>query len=882
MNSKKTHYCAFCQRDDSVLCSLGGKMAHICAFLSLLLVGSGAIAQSCPPDQNWNGHPLFGATQSSPDLFTETIRREATSLRFGDLNGDGLEDLILGVSITDSYVAVLLSRGDGTFERRIIISAGDEDELETCDAWAVDLDGDGDLDIATANARADDCTMLFNDGQANFTRGPRYPLGDEPRSLVAGDLDGDGDQDLAYLNVISQDVSILLNRGDGTFEPEVRVPVGGTTARGLGNRTFPYPGPFLAIADLDGDRDMDLVVPGRREAKILDNDGSGRFTPRGDNPRTSFLLVYDIELRDLNADGDPDIAAALYGFESRLGVWLNNGDGTFGEFQFYDAAVVGDSAFHFSTSLGLGDIDNDGDLDATIGNEFHGLYALLRNNGDGMFAPFESYLVNEGPWLVDIQDMNADGWADVVSVPSDRNAKSNVVVNLNDGAGVPHGPRNSETGKPEDSVYGSIDHADLDGDGDLDVVLGNRGGSTLVNLRAMENDGTGTMIETWEALVGKERISQPEDIRLAHMNRDGWLDLVFSLDEQRSVLDDPGSIWVAFGLPGLQFDDPVRYGFEDSSPSGIEIADIDGDGDNDVLAHLQGLFFPDDPQPVDRRMAVLLNDGEGVLTIHQELVMDAPPPFRGTPFGNPAVADFDGDGDLDVLGVSGTDEGGVLVVMLNDGTGTLTIDHRIVTTALGYSVAAGDFDGDGDPDAAINHWFVKDEIPNLTIYENDGTAHFSVTQTITAVEERVTSTLHVLDIDADQDLDLICPAGLSGVMVYLNDGLGDFSNNAWYASNAPAIDLALGDFDLDGDIDIISPRISSAGSDPAPIVMLENVMCRCAADLDRDGVLSADDFFLFLDRYSQGNLSFCDVDRDGDCDAEDFFAYLDLFAAGCG
>ncbi len=851
-----------------------------CLFLALAPL---AFAQTCPPDQDWNAHPLFRQLTASPVVETFDHRLEAMSLRFADMNGDGLKDAICAMSIEDSYVAILLSRGDGLFERRIGVSTGDEDELETADAYPVDLDGDGDLDIATANARTDDCTILFNDGNANFTRGARYPLGDEPRSLVAGDLDGDGDQDLAFMNVLSQDVSILLNRGDGTFDPEIRIPVGGTTGRGQPNRNFAYPGPFLAIGDLDGDSDLDIVVPGGFEAEILINDGSAGFTLADEPARVPVAFqVYDIELRDLDGDGDLDIAASLYaGGSSRLGVWLNNGDASFGDGAAYDARADGEGFGYYSTSVALGDLDNDGDLDAVVGNEYWSAYALLRNNGDGTFAPLESPNIAQGPWLVEILDVNADGWSDLVAITSNY-TRSHMTTHLNDAKGTPRGSENVEIGGPEEFEYSASDSADLDGDGDLDLVLAVMSNDPL-HIRVMENDGTGMFAERFRMLVGEENEAKVEDVKLADMNGDGRLDLVMSIRDDLGDGTVPGAILVSLREGGFAFSPVVRTELVDLFPFPIDIADIDGDGDPDVLANCVEVFDPDDFMlPRDVRTVVLTNDGDGGLTITQQIVLDSS--TRNQPNGAVEAADLDGDGDMDVLAATTRrDTMAIISVLINDGTGHLDIfdqiDASVGATSRGITIGSGDFDGDGDIDAAAMHWRVDGDAPYLTILNNDGAAGLSISQTFAAPEVRVSEDMTVVDLDGDGALDIICVSERSGPVVHLNDGRGDFSNMAWYATQSPTSDLAFGDFDLDGDTDIVSPR--RAGPDVAMIVMLENVACRCAADLDRDGVLTPDDFFLFLDRYSLGTLAFCDVDHDGDCDAEDFFAYLDLFAAGC-
>ena len=152
--------------------------------------------------------------------------------------------------------------------------------------------------------------MTFQVGGGNFSI---------PSAIALGDVDGDGDLDFAVSLLTPLAVSVLLNNGRGVFGSEVLYPSGMSE--------------FVALADLDGDKDLDLLT------------ASGSIRVR-----------------------------------------LNNGNGMFGAPAFYES--ISSSAYALTT----GDMDGDGDLDVVAGALTNTIVVLL-NNGNGTFADFEAFAV---------------------------------------------------------------------------------------------------------------------------------------------------------------------------------------------------------------------------------------------------------------------------------------------------------------------------------------------------------------------------------------------------------------------------------------------------------------------------------------------------------
>jgi hypothetical protein len=324
------------------------------------------------------------------------------------------------------------------------------------------LDGDGDLDLAVPNAGDDNVSILLNSGTASFVLGSLPPTGLTPIAIAIGDLDGDGDLDLAVTNETADTVSILLNNGAASFAP----------APGLPPATGDIPN-AIAIGDLDGDGDLDLAVTNEADdtVSILLNNGAASFV-LGSLPGTGFSPS-SIAIGDLDRDGDLDLAVtnALVGTGGTVSILLNNGAASFAP-----APGLPPATGFTPSSIAIGDLDRDGDLDLAVTNEDDDNVSILLNNGAASFAPAPGLPPATGftPVSIALGDLDRDGDLDLV-VANNLSAPPTVSVLLNTGSGSFGTQTTFGVGfNPTDVAIG-----DLDGDGDLDLAVTNAADDTV-------------------------------------------------------------------------------------------------------------------------------------------------------------------------------------------------------------------------------------------------------------------------------------------------------------------------------------------------------------------------------------------------------------------
>lgn len=318
----------------------------------------------------------------------------------------------------------------------------------------------------------------------------------------------------------------------------------------------------------------------------------------------------------------------------------------------------------FAESFCTGDVDGDGDLDVVVGDGVTSNQLLL-NDGRGNFvdATAGRLVTPTTPAIPSLPWINATMQVDLVDIDGDADLDLLMVnyevwnrVYRNDGAGF--FTDITATAVPQ-AWHGHRDQvvADFDGDGDVDWLTCFDDGSVATPMAILYlNDGTGTFSPSPASLP--PGVTGWGGSFAADLDNDGDLDVVLS--RASTILVNQGN--ATFTSMTLQSTPPAG-----PFPGAIFGADVDNDGDVDLL----------------------VEDGQRLLRNLAGLTF-APTPWL--PDKTLAALDFDGDGDVDLIGLTTS--------MVNDGTGTFTaVPSGATLPPLPRDLRIADLDGDGDPDA---------------------------------------------------------------------------------------------------------------------------------------------------------------------------------------
>ncbi|MCW5777368.1 MAG: VCBS repeat-containing protein [Phycisphaeraceae bacterium] len=842
---------------------------------ALLAGGAGAQQADCLPDRNGDGHPIFGVTYQRADReFTDDgapYWQYVHHVSFADLNGSGSPDMVVALHRTHasgpgSRVSILLNRGDGVFDRGEIHDV----PLVVRMAVAADVDGDGVPDVLFVSQASDVMGVLLGRGDGTFGPPTLFAAGGGPCALAVADFDGDGLPDVATMNAGSRDVSLLRGLGGGAFAPETRVHAGGFVAQppSLG------PAPTLAAGDINGDGLPDLAFSNGIAVRFLVNEGGGGFTLSHQVVGFSGPGLYDVRLVDLNGDGSLDVAASIAGAGAvGVGVGLNAGDGTFPVTHLrweHDGAL--------GYTLGVGDTDGDGVPDVLLSNEFGRSVYLLPGLGDGTFGEAVAVPQANWPWIAALEDVNGDGRADIIV--AERISRANLNVTLNDGTGGFHTP--GRVPRVLQLGYDATHLADFDGDGVLDLVV-HSAAPHVPHVHVLRGDPQPGFTPADSLTLDVPDVGVHASA-IGDLNGNGVPDVVVSGFAPWTTLESDGYVWVILNPGGLHLGEATRYDLGRAHADSPVIADFDGDGLNDLAFHEgeRGLVYDPD-LPLERRVTVFLNNGDGTLRFHQRIPLWVGP-RNVSSIGGLAAVDLNGDGRPDLVSASASmHAAGRLCVLVNDGAGTFSVASCEEIGNDAFRVVAGDFGGDGVPTVAVLHRHNQPSGPYLSIFRGDGAGGLTLDQAYhdPQVDPVGGQNLVVADCNGDGRPDIVFRLlRETGIVVHFNDGAGGFQSRAMYDGANGGSDRTISAGKLTGgrsDDLLVSPATPKN-----PFILFRNLSCAalCPADLDGDGATDGQDVARFLDLWLARDPR-ADWDRDGVINTRDVLAYLNDWAAGC-
>ncbi|MEZ6044069.1 MAG: FG-GAP-like repeat-containing protein [Planctomycetaceae bacterium] len=387
--------------------------------------------------------------------------------------------------------------------------------------------------------------------------------GDFVKEVAFGDLNGDGYEDAVFAFVDGGHQIWFYNAGSGVLV---------NSGQALAIEATPASAHHALgteIADFNNDGHLDILVLVKSTQAVYLNDGSGNFSEPGiDITGISSLEAYEVELGDLDGDGDIDAIVAdddglAFGGTGNNLLLFNDGTGHFTKITSLPMTTTDDDTWDTT----VGDFNGDGAVDLVFANFSSGQTSeLWFNDGAGNFTKQAQNFSGKRHWNVEKGDFDDDGDLDLMLVVNNGDPDYVELWN-NDGAGnfSYSGQRTFTNENGQGGVEG-IQIGDLDGDGDLDAFFSTFG--AVGTIQTWVNDGTGTFST---GFVSTFITPTPPDTAGGWRSRLGDVDGDGDLD--------------AFVFEG--FNEQVHY-FENVNQLPLPYADNFDDGVADGLAYVGG------------------------------------------------------------------------------------------------------------------------------------------------------------------------------------------------------------------------------------------------------------------------------------------------------
>ena len=641
------------------------------------------------------GNGTFGVWESV------AVPSGSGSLTAGDFNADGFADFAL--TVLPGGLQVWLGGSEGlTLAQDLQLLAGS--------AFAIgvfDLDEDGLLDLTVPTGSPAKVEFFRGRGDGTF-EAPTIlisePFGSQEFEIA--DVTGDGQPDLVGLNNgFSGFVYVSEAQGDGTFGTPQIFDINSST-------------PEMQVADLDLDGWLDVALSSdTRGLLVLWGSSQGLV-----EPAVIYEQEFDaveIAVADFDIDGYPDVFLGGTGD----GSWLLRGepDRSFGLAQEVPAPTI--------DGLAVGDLNRDGRLDAAAGSTSSDELVSLLGRGPGVFTAMPRLEASGLSLSVTTGDLDLDGFPDV-AVGDTLSGDIEVYRGDLEGSFSENATVSTEVSAR------AVRSADLNGDGRFDLVAGSIFDNAIYIILSEEDR---TFAEPVRISAG----AAPVHLELVDLDDDGNVDVVAASDTGTRV-----SVWRGNGDGTFA---PIQIYPVSGAAGAVDVADFNLDGNLDIAVSL----------PSAQRVRLLWGDGQGEFKLAAEdLILEEFPTHV-------AAGDLDGDGIPDLAVVANFSASAVVRIFLGQGDGGFISSESVVVAATSADeLEVADFDGDGRLDVCAAAVFA-----GAWVGLGDGTGRIAQ-GTLHRVGKSPRG-LAVDDLDLDGHLDVVVATPNSGAAFVLTNRGGE-------------------------------------------------------------------------------------------------------------
>jgi len=685
-----------------------------------------------------------------------------------DVNGDENRDLL----VVGSRIATLyLQNDDGSFDEA---DAGLTGVGRLASASIADVDGNDEPDLLITGETDDGSAtaILYLQEDGAFSEADANLTGVFESTSSVADVDDDGNPDFL---ITGQDANnnftatLYYGNGDGTFD-RANAGLTGVTNGGTG------------IADVNDDGRMDLLITGfdtnfENSARLYLQNDDGSFSTAGTN--LTGTSSGSPSIVDADQDGKLDLLLVGWSGEPTATLYLQQDDGSFEPANANLTGVDG-------AGSAAGDVNGDDNPDLLITGG--GDATLYLGTGDGTFQVADAGLTGVGGFNISasVADVDGDGDQDLLVSGTDAlfgEPSTRLYVNRTQQTPPNRAPTFAEDFPFDENLAAGVSPSRTteagDRDGDLLSITGT---GALLSIEDAENGVA-------EATVASDRsqIGQTFDLSVTATDSEG---ATASLSRSVAVPDQVAA--VEADLPGF-------FG------SGTSVADVDGDGNQDLL--MAGLAGDSRENSTPTTTLYLQNDAGTFSAANANLA--------GVSDAATAIGDVNTDGHPDLL-VTGTEDTESATLYLQNDDGSFSPANADLAGVDFGSASIADVNGDDAPDLLITGRDNNFECTSTLYYGNDDGTFTPANAELTGVCE---SSASIADVDANGTMDLLIAGQAEtgsgsgpSTTLYLQNDDGTFAPANANLTGVHRGASSIGDVDGDGDADLLITGF--AGTEP--------------------------------------------------------------------